>query len=256
MGEESVGFIGLGAMGLPMARHLLRAGYRLRVYNRTATKAEVLAAEGARCCDRPADVVDPGGVVVSMVTGDGGGEVAALEAVTLGKDGILERLGPGGVHVVTSMISPARARAMADLHERRHCSYVAAPVFGRPDQAAARKLWIPVAGDSRAKERVNPLLSHLGQGTFDLGPDPAIACVAKICGNVLIGSAMAALTRALNLAGENGLDPTVLADLLGRSLFDCSVYRDYGPMAARGQISASLPELLQGLADLLDRGST
>ncbi len=118
--NESIGFVGLGAMGQPMARNLLRAGYQLRVYNRDAGKAAALVAEGAHQCIRPADVVAPGGIVITMISDD-----AALANVTLGEDGILSQLGPGGVHVVMSIISPFYTREMAELHAQRNCIYAA-----------------------------------------------------------------------------------------------------------------------------------
>ena len=246
--EESIGFVGLGNMGHPMARNLLKAGYQLRVYNRDARKAEALVAEGAQQCTSPGDVVVPGGIVITMISND-----AALENVTLGEDGILEHLGPGGIHVVMSIISPAYTRTMADLHAQRECAYLAAPVFGGPDKAAAQKLWICLAGDSRAKERVRSILLHLGQGIFDFGEDPVIAPVVKICGNFLIASAMEDISQALDMAEKNGLDRVAFVNMLTRSLFACSVYQDYGPIIAREP--DRLPpvwQLLKRLTDLLD----
>lgn len=243
---ESIGFVGLGTMGQPMALNLLKAGYKLLVYNRDARKAEALVAEGARQCARSGDVVTPGGIVITMVSDD-----AALENVTLGEGGILERLAPGSTHVVMSIISPACARKMTDLHAQRSCSYLAAPVFGRPDVAAAQKLWICLAGDSTAKERVKPVLQHLGQGIFDFGPDPAIAYVAKICGNFLIASAMEDIAATLDLAEKNGLDRMMLVNMLTRSFFACSVYQDYGTMSAEKRLP-QIWDLLKGLTNLLD----
>ena len=246
--KESIGFVGLGNMGQPMARNLLKAGYHLRVYNRDARKAEALVADGAQRCPSPGDVVVPGGIVITMVSDD-----AALEDVTLGDDGILEHLGPGGIHVVMSIISPSCTRTMTDLHARRNCTYLTAPVFGGPGKAAARKLWICLAGASRAKERVHPILQRLGQGIFDFGADPAIAPVVKICGNFLIASAMEDISQALNLAEKNGLDRMTFVNMLTQSLFACSVYQDYGPMIAQEQDRfPPLWQLLKSLTNLLD----
>lgn len=142
---------------------------------------------------------------------------------------------------------------MTDLHSQRDCAYLAAPVFGRPDQAAAQKLWICLAGASRAKERAHPILLRLGQGIFDFGTDPVIAPVAKICGNFLIASAMEDISIALDLAEKNGLDPMTFVNMLTRSLFACSVYQDYGPMIAEEQDRfPPLWELLKRLTNLLD----
>ena len=246
--KESIGFVGLGNMGQPMACNLLKAGYQLRVYNRDARKAEALVAEGAQQCTRPSDVVAPGGIVITMVSDD-----AALENVTLGEGGILEHLEPGDIHVVMSIISPSYTRKMTDLHTQRNCAYLAAPVFGRPDQAAAQKLWICLAGASRAKEHVHPILLHLGQGIFDFGVDPAIAPIVKICGNFLIASAMEGISKALDLAEKNGLDRMTFVNMLTQSFFACSVYQDYGPMIAQEQDRfPPLWDLLKSLTNLLD----
>jgi 3-hydroxyisobutyrate dehydrogenase-like beta-hydroxyacid dehydrogenase len=177
---------------------------------------------------------------------------AALEAVTLGADGILEQLGPGGIHLVMSVISPAAARTMTELHRQRNCAYVAAPVFGRPDVAAARQLWICLAGEAAAKARVQLILQQLGRGLFDFGEDPASASVVKICGTVLIASAMEAISSTLDLAEHNGLDRRTFVDMLTQTFFACSVYQDYGPLIAEHRLPPSLWERLKSLSQLLE----
>src|SRR5271169_7044737 len=134
--KETVGFIGLGSMGLAMATNLLKGGFGLRVYNRTAEKARPLLEHGAILARSPAEAAEPGGIVVTMVSDD-----AALEAVTLGADGLLSHLGDGA-HLSMSTIAPRTARRLAALHRERGAHYVASPVFGKPDVAAQAKLWI------------------------------------------------------------------------------------------------------------------
>src|SRR5207302_5732099 len=146
--KETVGFIGLGGMGLAMATNLLMAGFGLRVYNRTAAKARPLLERGARLAASPADAVEPGGIVVTMVSDD-----RAVEDVTLGANGLLDRLG-NGVHLSMSTIAPRTARHLAGLHRERGAGYVASPVFGKPQVAAEAKLWIATAGDAPARARV------------------------------------------------------------------------------------------------------
>src|SRR5438067_7918805 len=150
--SEQIGFIGLGNMGQPMAGSLLQAGYTLTVYNRTESKAEPLIAKGAKLARQPGEAVQPGGIVVSMVAND-----QALEEIVM-SPGFLERLGSGGIHLSMSTVSPFTARKLAEIHAKQGSTYLAAPVFGRPDAAAAQKLWICVAGPQAAKERVQPLL--------------------------------------------------------------------------------------------------
>lgn len=243
--SEQIGFIGLGNMGHAIAENVLKAGYGLHVYNRHADKAETLVAMGAQQGMRPADVVEAGGIVMTMVAHD-----AALESVTLGEDGILARLGPGGVHVSMSTVSPATARKMADLHAKHDCTYLATPVFGRPDAAATRKLWVCIAGDPRAKERVQPLLHTIGQGVFDFGEDPVLANVVKLCGNFLVVAAIEALAEALTLAEKHGIDRAALADFFGQTAFPSPVYQKYGKMIGEKRYTPAGFQMVLGLKDV------
>lgn len=243
--NERIGFIGLGNMGRPIASNLLKAGYDLHVYNRDASKAAPLIAEGAHQGLRPDEVVQPGGIAITMLADD-----AALEQVTLGEDGILKRLGPGGVHISMSTVSPAIARRMADLHAQHGCAYVAAPVFGRPEAAAAKQLWICLAGAPAAKERVHPILQTIGQGVFDFGEEPAMANVVKLCGNFLIGSAMEAMAEALTLAEKNGIERTAVINMFGQTLFACPIYQNYGKMIAEKRYTPVGFRMSLGLKDL------
>lgn len=172
---ESIGFIGLGKMGGAIAGNLLKVGFQLHVYNRTAEKAAALVAQGARLTLQPSDTAERGGIVISMLAND-----QALAAVVDG--GFLERFGPDGIHLSMSTISPRLARHLAEQHRRYEAEYVAAPVFGRPESAAAQKLWICISSPAEAKEQVRPTLNVIGQGTFDFGDEPAAAHVVKLGG--------------------------------------------------------------------------
>jgi 3-hydroxyisobutyrate dehydrogenase-like beta-hydroxyacid dehydrogenase len=192
--SEQVGFIGLGEMGLGMARNLRAAGYAVTVYNRTRSKAEPLAALGAKIAETAADAVTAGGVAVTMLSDD-----RALEEIIIG-GGVGTRLGKGGIHVSMSTISPQTARRLAQYHAPGGSAYVAAPVFGRPEAAAARRLWICTSGPHGSKQRINPLLQAMGQGIFDFGEEAGAANVVKLAGNFLIASAIEALGEAMALA--------------------------------------------------------
>jgi len=221
--SETIGFIGLGALGLPMAANLLTAGYGLRVYNRTASKAQPLLERGAQLADRPADTVSSGGVVASIVWDD-----AALESIVM-SDGFLERLGQGGVHVAMSTVLPETARKLAEIHAQHGSAYVAAPIFGRPEAAAAHQLWIPVAGAQSAKDRVRPLLEAMGgQGIFDFGDDVGASTVVKLVGNFLIFSAGSSMMEALAMAESQGVDPKAVIAMLTSTLFTAPIYQAYG----------------------------
>jgi 3-hydroxyisobutyrate dehydrogenase-like beta-hydroxyacid dehydrogenase len=224
--KETIGFIGLGAMGLAMATRLLKAGFGLRVYNRTAEKAGLLLEQGAVLARSPAEAVQPGGIVATMVTDD-----RALEEVTLGASGLLERLGDG-VHLSMSTIAPRTASRLADLHRKKGSRYVGAPVFGKPDVAAQAKLWIVTSGDAAARARVRPLLEAMGQRIFDFGDDPGAASVIKLAGNFLLGAAIEAMAEAFTLAQKHGVSRQQTCDFFTQTLFDCFVYRGYGDLVA------------------------
>ena len=242
--SEQVGFIGLGEMGLGMARNLLAAGYPLKVYNRTRSKAEPLSALGAQSAPTAADAVTPGGVAVTMLSDD-----RALEEVTTG-GALAQRLGEGGIHVSMSTISPETARRLAQYHAQGGSVYVAAPVFGRPEAAASRRLWICTSGPKAAKERIKPLLDAMGQGTFDFGEEVAAANVTKLAGNFLIASAIEALGEAFVLAQKNGVDRAALADMLGKTLFASTVYQAYGRAIADRRFTPPGFKLELGLKDV------
>ncbi|HEY2474137.1 MAG TPA: NAD(P)-binding domain-containing protein, partial [Candidatus Cybelea sp.] len=134
---QKIGFVGLGAMGLPMATNLLAAGFHLTVYNRTASKAEPLIAKGANRAARAGDVAQPGGIVVSMLDDD-----ASVKALVMGEDALADHLAPDGIHISMSTVSPATTRALAEYHASHGSRMVAAPVFGRPSAAQAKQLRI------------------------------------------------------------------------------------------------------------------
>lgn len=208
---ETIGFIGLGNMGEPIAENLRRAGYGLRVYNRTRAKAAELAEKGAIPATTPADVAQQGGIVFTMLADD-----HALEEICFGEPSFIQALGKGGIHVSLSTISPATARRLAEHHQKYGVNYVASPVFGRPEAAAAAKLYVCVAGPALAKKTVEPMLKAIGQGIFDFGEDPGAANVVKLCGNFMVASTVAALAEMLVLAEKNGVSRKAMAEMIGK----------------------------------------
>ncbi len=242
--SERIGFIGLGHMGSAMAGSLLKAGYSMIAYNRTAAKIEPLLAQGASQASQPAEVVTPGGIVITMVAHD-----RALETI-VAADGFLEKLGQNGVHLSMSTVSPATARAMSELHAKHGSTYVAAPVFGRPDAAALQKLVVCVAGASAAKERVQPILRALGQTVFDFGEEAAMANVVKVCGNFMIAAAMEAMAEAMTLVEKNQIDRSAFIDMLSQTIFAAPIYQNYGKMIAEKRYMPAGFELVLGLKDI------
>ena len=223
MNAEAVAVIGLGNMGSPIARNLLASGFTVTVFNRSRDKAEPLAALGAAVAESPAGAVRAGGVVISLLSND-----SVLEEAVLGAGGFADALGEGGLHISMSTVSPETSRTLAAEHARRGSLFVAAPVFGRPDAAAARTLWICLSGSSAAKARARPILELLGQRVQDFGDASEAASVVKLSGNFMILSAIEAMAEAMALCEKNGIDRTAVYDFFTNANFACPVYRGYG----------------------------
>lgn len=221
-----IGFIGLGNMGQAMALNLIKAGYTLRVYNRTAGRAEPLVALGAESVSRPSEAATKGNIVITMVTDD-----SALEDIVR-SEGFMERLGRGGLHLSMSTVSPATSRQLADYHDEYGSHYVEAPVFGPPEAATVRKLWMCIAGSKEAKKRALPLLDAMGQGIFDFGERIGSALIVKICGNFISFTAMAAMMEACRMAQKNGINPSEMMEMLSRTMFPAPVYQNFGKLIA------------------------
>lgn len=222
-----IAFIGLGAMGGPIAANLLAGGHSLHVYNRHPAKAEAVKAAGAVVCATPAEAARAGEVVFTMVADD-----AALQAVTFGEHGIAAGLRPGAVHVGMSTVGVATARGISAAHAGSGQAYVSAPVFGRPDAAAARKLHIMAAGADEAVAKVLPLLREIGQTANVVGPQPWQANLVKLAGNMMLVSLVETLGEACAVAEKSGLPPQRLVELLTGTIFNAGPYMTYGPAIA------------------------
>ena len=244
---SSVVFVGLGNMGRALAKRLLDAGHPLQVYNRTRGKADELAAAGAAILDHPSDLDAAGGpvVVFTMLSDD-----AAVEQVTFGEHGFAARLAAGSVHVSCSTISVALCRRLAEAHARAGQAFLAAPVLGRPESAAAGKLFILAAGEPAVRERCRPLLDLLGQRTFALGDDPPVASAAKLACNFLIASMIESLAEASVLTEKFGLSPHAFIELVTGSVFNAPVYKTYGQLIADDRFEPAGFRLPLGLKDL------
>ncbi len=228
---NTIGFIGLGAMGLPMARNLMESGFKLRVFNRTKSKADELIELGAEVVDTPSAVTEPDGIVVTMLAND-----AVLSEIVMGTDGIGTSLGPNGIHLSMSTISPQLARSLAEFHTQRGATYIAAPVSGRPDAAAAKQLTMWLSGSKAAKERVMPAIAAMGRGSSDVGEDPAAGHIAKIAANILVLNTIEILSEVLTFTEQSGLDPQVFAEAITNSLFAAPLFKTYGSILSSGNI--------------------
>ncbi len=238
-----IGFVGLGGMGRGMAGNLVKAGHRVRVWNRSPGPAEALRAEGAEPVARVEDAMQ-GEAVLSILADD-----AATRAVFL-ESGALDRAAKGLVHVSMGTLSTAFVQEFAAQHRDRGLGYVAAPVFGRTDVAAAGKLNILAAGDPAAIDRVQPLLDAMGQKTWRLGDDPVRANVVKIAGNFMIAAAIEAMGEAVALGRGHGIPAGDLMEVMTNTLFAAPVYKGYGGIIVEERYDPAAFKLTLGLKDV------
>jgi 3-hydroxyisobutyrate dehydrogenase-like beta-hydroxyacid dehydrogenase len=221
-----VGLIGLGNMGSGMAANLLKAGHELTVYNRSPSKAQKLVQQGARSASQVAGACQ-GEAVITMLADDN-----AVESVVFDDAGVVSILRKGAIHISSSTISVALSEKMTAAHAANGQRFVSAPVFGRPDTAAAGRLFVAVAGAPDAVDDSMPLLEAIGQSTFRFGNNPSDATLVKLSGNFLISSVIEALGEAMALVGKAGLDQHQYVDFLTSTLFNAPVYKTYGGLIA------------------------
>jgi 3-hydroxyisobutyrate dehydrogenase-like beta-hydroxyacid dehydrogenase len=239
-----VGFVGLGNMGSGMARNLIKAGHALIVYNRTKSRAEEFRPTGARVAETPAEAAVAAEVLITMLADD-----RALEEVVLQPGGVLASLPAGALHVSMSTISVALSRRLVSAHREHHQNYVAAPVFGRPDAAAAAKLFIVAAGSSEQIQRCQSLFEVMGQKTFIASEEAPMANLVKLTGNFLITTVIESLAEALALVRKSGLDPDKFIEIMTGSLFAAPIYRTYGGIIAGEKFEPAGFKLPLGLKD-------
>jgi 3-hydroxyisobutyrate dehydrogenase-like beta-hydroxyacid dehydrogenase len=223
-----VGFIGLGNMGAAMAGNLLKAGHELTVYNRSSEKARGLITQGATLAATVSDACK-GDAVVTMLAND-----EAVEDVVLGRDGVLTRLRPGALHISSSTISIPLSQRLSQEHAHHDQRYIAAPVFGRPEAAAAAQLVIVTAGARDSVQAANPLLEAIGRKIFVVGETPEAANLVKLSGNFLIASVIESLGEAFALIAKGGIDRQRYLEILG-SLFNVPAYNTYSALIANGR---------------------
>jgi 3-hydroxyisobutyrate dehydrogenase-like beta-hydroxyacid dehydrogenase len=239
-----IGFLGLGNMGRAMASNLVHAGHELIVYNRSRNAADALAKEGARVADTPAGAAVQE-IVITMLADD-----HAVESIVFGEHGVLEGMQRGGLHVSMSTISPALSQRLSAAHQERGQQYVAAAVFGRPDAAAAAKLFIVAAGTKEALAKTAPVFELLGQRTFEVGERPESANFIKLFGNFLITCVLESLGEVFAVARKAEIDPNTVFEVLSGTLFGAPVYNNYGPRIIEERFSPAGFKMPLGLKDV------
>ncbi|HEY8519813.1 MAG TPA: NAD(P)-dependent oxidoreductase [Gammaproteobacteria bacterium] len=221
-----VGFIGLGRMGQAMSNRLLAAGHDLVVYNRTRSKAEALEQAGATVAASVAEACRGRDAVITMVADD-----KALQEVVQG--GILEALPKGAVHVAMGTHGVTVLKEVESIHAGGGQSFVAAPVLGRPDAAAAGQIVIVAAGPTEAVASVQPLFDAMGRRTFSGGTNPAGAAAVKLANNMVLGCAIEAMAEAFSLTRKYGVDPAVFYEVMTDGLFAAPAYKVYGNLIVK-----------------------
>ena len=238
-----VGVIGLGAMGKGLAGRLIKAGHRLKVWNRSPGPAEALAAEGATVCASAAEAAT-GEALISMLAND-----AAYREVFLA-GGVLDATPKGALHINMATISVAFGKELTERHQARGVDYVAAPVMGRPDAAAAGQLNILAAGAPAALKRAQPLLEVMGQRVWPFGDQPEKANAAKIGANFMIAGAVEAMAEAMTLLDAYGVAAGDFHEAMTNSVFAAPIYKIYGKRIVEGHYDPPGFKLALGFKDV------
>jgi 3-hydroxyisobutyrate dehydrogenase-like beta-hydroxyacid dehydrogenase len=223
-----VGFIGLGHMGAGMAANLIKAGHEVTLYNRTPEKARALLGAGAKVATSVPEA-SQGDAVVTMLAND-----AVVESVVLGPEGVLASLRPGALHVSSSTISVALSQRLSQEHASQRQRYIAAPVFGRPDVAAAGQLVVVAGGEKSAVDAARPLLEAIARKVFVVSDAPQAANLVKLSGNFLNASVIETLGEAFALISKGGIDRQRYLEILA-TLFNVPAYNIYGALIASGR---------------------
>jgi 3-hydroxyisobutyrate dehydrogenase-like beta-hydroxyacid dehydrogenase len=241
-----IGFVGLGHMGTAMAVNLTATGGRVIAYLRRPDRIAGLEAQGLRATTDISDLLGCK-VVISMLPDDDAVREIVFGRRDIGLDGLATRLMPGAIHLSMSTISTAAASLLASEHARNGQGYVAAPVFGNPDAARARQLFIVAAGVPADVERCQPIFDSLGQRTFLLGDDPSDANLFKLLGNMMSATALEMLAEVVAVVRKRGLDPQPFIDIMTSTMFGGRAHRIYGDKIVRQNYAAGfvLPLVLK-----------
>jgi 3-hydroxyisobutyrate dehydrogenase-like beta-hydroxyacid dehydrogenase len=230
--QSESGFVGLGHMGTAMAANLAAAGYRVIAYVRRRDQMDKLAALGVKPTTQITSLFDSE-VVISMVPDDAAVRDVVFGREDLGIEGLASGLKRGAIHLCMSTISTSTASDLATEHARHGQGYVAAPVFGNPDAAKARRLFVVAAGASADVERCQPLLDILGQKTFVIGTDPGHANLVKLLGNMMTATTLEMLGEVVAVARKRGLDPKPFIDIMTSTMFGGRAHKIYGDKIVR-----------------------
>jgi 2-hydroxy-3-oxopropionate reductase len=228
MEEKKVGFIGLGIMGRPMAGHILRAGYSLTVYNRTRSRADELAREGAHVAESPAQVAAVSDVIITIVT-----DSPDVEQVIAGPGGVMEGIRPGAIVIDMSTVSPQLEQRLDEQLRSKGCCLLDAPVSGGDVGARNATLAIMAGGDREAFDSVLDLLKVMGRTITYCGP-AGTGQMTKLCNQILVSANLLAVAEALLFARKLGLDPSVMIEAVKNGAAGSWQLSNLGPRILKG----------------------
>jgi 2-hydroxy-3-oxopropionate reductase len=250
--EPTIGFLGLGVMGLPMAANLQRAGFPLVVHSRTRERATALLEAGAAWAASPAELAGQVDVVITMVP-----DAPDVAAVVEGSDGVLAGARAGLTWIDMSSIAPEAARRLAGVAGQRGVACLDAPVSGGEAGAVGATLSIMVGGDEATFERCRPIFERLGTTIVRVG-DTGAGQVAKVCNQIVVGCNLAAAAEALVLAAESGVDPAVVRQVLLGGLATSRVLEVHGQRMLDDAFTPGFRAVLhrKDMVNALDAGRT
>ena len=238
-----IGFIGLGRMGGHVAENLLKAGHSVTVWNRSQAPVQDLVAKGAVAAKTPEEALQ-GNAVFSMLSND-----AVMREVGLAGP-LLAKAKKGLIHVNMATISAALANELQAAHAKAGLAYISAPVFGRPDMAAAAQLVIVAGGDATSIATMQPVFDRISARTVKVGEAAEKANLFKIAGNFMIASEMQSIGEAFALLRKGGVDPAAFHEVLSGRLFTGAVFKNYGLMVLNHQYEPAGFALTLGLKDI------
>ncbi len=241
-----IGFIGLGKMGSGMCANLQAAGYALTVYNRTKSKTQPFAEKGAKVADSVKALVEQSDVIFTSLLDD-----KSVLAMCDGDEGILAAMRPGKIHVGLTTIQPTTADVLKQQHAAQGCHYIAAPVVGRPDAAAAGKLITFLAGDASAIAQVKPLTQAYAVKQIVLGETASAANALKICVNYMAMAQLAMLGEVFTYAEKSGLPKAMVLNVASMFFAGNEPMQEYANKIAEREFDTVGFDLSAGLKDAL-----
>ena len=245
---KTVSYLGLGTMGGGMASNLLKAGYKLTVWNRSAEKCKPFARKGARLAESPADAIRDADLVIYMLSND-----QAVEEVVFGANGILSGIKEGQIAMDMSTVLPATSLREQQAYSKRGVDFLDAPVFGSTNESANAELWIMAAGKRHTFEKVKPVLQHLGQTVHYFGKN-GNATAMKLVGNLIVALELEALSEGLVLARKAGLDLSTVMEVVKVADFRSPLLVSNGQNILKRDFSTSFAlKLMLKDAGLIDK---